>query len=281
MLDIPQHARGFVQNHSDIDIDRLIFKMRIFKREMPIVDGAPDDGNRATFPFAQSQETVQVFFADRQHVTLLGLAAPDLHGTHGRVFVVDRPQVKVATGGLDQLRTSIGKPPRANVMDTQDGILVVEADTGVDDFLAATLHLGVAPLHRVEIELSQVAAGPHGGRGAAAETDTHRGATQLNDAGARRNIMLLDVRALDVAHTTGNHDRFVVAAITLGRNQVERLEETAQLRSAELITKAGTTNRPLDHDIQGRGQPRGQFSDVPLPWHREPGYAQVGDHEGR
>jgi len=51
-----------------------------------------------------------------------------------------------------------------------------ELPAAVDDFLRAPFHLGVAALHRIEVEVRGVGAGIHRRGGAAAEADQHAGA---------------------------------------------------------------------------------------------------------
>ena len=61
----------------------------------------------------------------------------------------------------------------------------------VDDLLGAALDLGVAALHRVEVELGGVGAGRHRARGAAAHADAHARPAELDQQRAGRELDLL------------------------------------------------------------------------------------------
>jgi hypothetical protein len=81
----------------------------------------------------------------------------------------------------------------------------------VDDFLRAPLNLGVAALHRSEIEVGVVAAGGHRTGGAATEADQHARATELDQQRAGRQRAGLErLAGGDVADAAGEHDRLVV-----------------------------------------------------------------------
>ena len=98
-------------------------------------------------------------------------------------------------------------------MDAEDRIACAHGHAGVDDLLAATLHLGVAPLHRIEIQRLIVAAGAHRGGGAAPETDAQRGAAELHDQRPGHEFALVDLAAADVAHAARKHDRLVITVV--------------------------------------------------------------------
>ena len=53
---------------------------------------------------------------------------------------------------MHQLRQGVRQAAGADIVDRQDRVVLAQLPAAVDDFLRAPLHLGVAALHRVEIE---------------------------------------------------------------------------------------------------------------------------------
>ncbi len=91
-------------------------------------------------------------------------------------------------------------------------MFAAQLPAAVDHLLRAALHLGIAALHRIEIQLFGIAAGVHAGRGAAAQADQHAGAAQMHHQRTGRQLMLVGVDRRDVADPAGQHDGFVIAA---------------------------------------------------------------------
>ena len=77
-------------------------------------------------------------------------------------------------------------PPAPTSWIARIGLLLAQRPAVVDDLLRAALDLGVAALHRVEVERGGVAAGGHRARGAAAHADAHARAAELDQQRAGR-----------------------------------------------------------------------------------------------
>ncbi len=69
-------------------------------------------------------------------------------------------------------------------------MFVAHLPAAVDHFLRAALHLRIAALHRIEIEILGIAAGIHAGCRAAAQADQHARAAQLDQQRADRQFVL-------------------------------------------------------------------------------------------
>jgi hypothetical protein len=179
----------------------------------------------------------------------------------------------------DQLGAAVGQAAGADVVDAEDRVVLAQRDAGVDDFLAASLHLRVAALDGVEVQVGRIAARGHRGGRPAPEPDAHGRPAQLDDRRARRDRPLLRMDALDVAHAAGGHDRLVVAAVTPGHGVLEGAEQAGQLRAAELVAEGGPADGPLEHDLQRRGQPRREAGVGLFPRQGQAGDPQVADHE--
>ena len=95
-------------------------------------------------------------------------------------------EARAAPAAVHQFRQRVGHAARADVVYRQDRIVGAHLPAAVDHFLRAALHLRIAALHRIEIEILGIGAGVHAGCGAAAQTDQHAGAAQLDQQRADR-----------------------------------------------------------------------------------------------
>ena len=103
-------------------------------------------------------------------------------------------------------------PPAPTSWIARIGLRVAERRAMVDDLLRAALDLGVAALHRIEVELGGVGAGRHRARRAAAHADAHARPAELDQQRAGRELDLVRLRRGDRAQAAGDHDRLVIAA---------------------------------------------------------------------
>ena len=258
--------------------------MTILDDQLVLLEGFTDHGVQATLTLAQGFEGGQILRRHRQHVTFLGFVAPDFQRAHAGFGARHGAQVEQATATaiLDQLRQCVGQTARADVVDEADRVLVIQRPAAIDDFLHATLHLGVVTLHGGEIEVFAGAAGGHGRGSTAAQTDQHRRAAHHDQLGADRNIALLDVLAADVAVTAGEHDRLVIAT-TLDAAGTEGIllvgtEVAVEVGSAEFVVERSATDRAFEHDVVG-GLDALRLAVVVLPRLFEARDTQVGDAE--
>ena len=164
--------------------------------------------------------------------------------------------------GIDDLRYSVGKTPRTDVVNRHDGIVFVHGPTGVDDLLRAALHFGIATLYRRKIKRFISGAGRCRGCCAAAKTDQHGRTAEYNDTHAVVDFMLIDVRPPDVAEAAGYHDGLVVApsswAFLLGVSCCFKSPEiAAERRTSEFVVVASRSERRFEHDIERRSDSAG------------------------
>ena len=82
--------------------------------------------------------------------------------------------------------SAFDRPPAPTSWIDRIGLRRAELPAAVDHFLRAALHLGVAALHRVEVEVGGVGAGRHRRRRAAAHADQHARARRAGRAACRR-----------------------------------------------------------------------------------------------
>ena len=250
------HARRLAQQHFQRHVHRVVAEVAIRDSKLRFGSGFTDDGKRAALAFADRLEALEVFRADRQHVTFLGFVRPDFVRGHARLVIGDVAQFETATAVaiVDQFREGVGQTARANVVDEADRVLVTQLPAAVDDFLATTLHFRVFTLYGSKIQIRRTGAGGHRGSGAAAQTDQHRRAAEHDQLGADDDLAFLDVLFADVAHAASEHDRLVVTAHFVTMRGADRLfegtEVASQGRTTEFVVERRAAERAFDHDVQ-------------------------------
>ena len=120
-----------------------------------ISGGVAEYGEGAALALAQSLEVAELIRRHGQHVTLLGLVAPNFEGRHARLVVRDLAQLEAGASAavMHQFGQGVGKPACTYVVDRKDRALISEGAAAVDDFLTAPLHFGVVALDGSEIEI--------------------------------------------------------------------------------------------------------------------------------
>jgi hypothetical protein len=148
----------------------------------------PTTANGQRSRSAQRAEERQRLRRDGQHVALLALVAPDLLGRQAGFVERHLAQVEARplAGVVDELGEGVADAAGADVVDGQHRVVGAQLPAAIDDLLRTALDLGVAALHRVEVELGGVAAGGHRAGGAAAHADAHARSAELHQQGAGR-----------------------------------------------------------------------------------------------
>ncbi|KAI3485372.1 hypothetical protein L1887_51346 [Cichorium endivia] len=228
-------------------------------------------------------EARQVRRGDSQHVSLLRLVAPDLHGAHRRVVdqhVADL-EARAEPSIVHELGQRVAQTARTDIVDALDGVTlshlaldharsIAEGGAGVDDLLAATLHLGIVTLDRGKVERGARRAAARHGRGrTTAEADEHTGPAEHDDRGVRGDLVLERVLGAHVAEAAGEHDGLVVAshlvlAVVGGNALGPGAPEAAEARPPKLVVEGGAAERAVDHNVVGARDVRG-LAKVLLP----------------
>ncbi len=210
---------------------------------------------RAALALAEGAELLEALGRDREHVALLRFVGPDLARAHARLLDVHLAQLEMRAqaGVVGELGHRVRQAARADVVDGDDRVALTELPAGIDHFLAAALDLGVAALHRGEVEVGGVGAGRHRRGGAAAQADQHARAAELDQQRAGREGRLFRLLRLDAAEAAGDHDRLVVAAHLALHFLLEAAEVAGEVGPAEFIVEGSGADRALDHDVERGG----------------------------
>ena len=162
-------------------------------------------------------------------------------------------------------------------MDGENRVGVALLPAVVDDFLRPALDLGIAALHRVEVEFGGVGARGHGAGRAAAHADAHAGAAQLDQQRTRGELDLLGLVLVDHAQAAGNHDGLVVAAHHAADFLLIFAEVAGQVGTAELVVERRAAQRAFGHDLQRAGDVLGlAYGAAPELGDRETAEAGLG-----
>jgi len=280
-LGVAVHARRITEQHVHRQVDRQAAVRRL--EHQPLLGGGDaDHGEHGALAPADRLEVGDAVGGDAQHVALLGLVRPQLHGRERRIVAGDLRHLDHAAdvGVVQQFGDGVGQAAGADVVRGEDGVALALGEAAVDHFLAAALHLGVLALHGSEVEVLGTLARVHRRRGATAEADQHRRPAQHHHGVAGAQVELPDLAAVDRAEATGQHDRLVVGAgqARLVGGLLEAAEVARQRRPAELIVEGRGTDRALGHDLERGGHARVQRA-IRLPGPRQRGDAQVRDRE--
>ena len=163
-LDVARHLRRLAEQHVERHVDRRV-------AERAVVDDAagrrrwrvPTHRERAALALAQRARTrASALGRDREHVALLRLVAPDLAAATCRARRVGIARSSSARADARRRATSSGsafdRPPAPTSWIDRIGLRVAERASSGRSLPGAALDLGVAALHRIEVEIRGVGA---------------------------------------------------------------------------------------------------------------------------
>ena len=281
----PVHSRRTPEQHFERHGYGVVGEMPVMDDQLSVVAGRAQHGEGTALTLAQSAKLRQSRGIKGQHVAFLSLVGPDLARRHARLLGGHGAQFETgaAAGVMHQFRQGVGDAAGADVVDGQDRIGIVHLPAAVDHLLGAPLHLGIAALHRGEIEIGAVRTGAHRGGRTSAQADQHARAADLDQQRAGRKLDLEAVRRGYVADAAGDHDRLVVAAHLAVHRQFETTEIAGQIGPAEFVVECRRADRSFDHDLQCRSDSLrlavSGFARPVFPGLLEAGNIQVGHRE--
>ena len=114
-------------------------------------------------------------------------------------------------------------------MNQGNGIIFPKGAAAIDNFLAAALHFGIAPLHGGEIQGLLTGSGGHRGGCAAPETDQHRRPPKHHQRVPRRQGQGLHMLHTHLPHASGQHDGLVITPALKAQAQINGLLKGAKI----------------------------------------------------
>ena len=277
MLDITRHARRLAEQRLHRHINGMVVEQTIADDQLFFTGGRTDHGERTALALTQSREAFQILWRDGQHITLLRFVAPEFGGAHTRVFALDRAQFEAGTNTprMRQFGHRVRQATGTDIVHRENRVVRAHLPATIDDFLGATFDLGVAALHRGEIQIGLVAARGHRRGGAAPQANEHARATQLHEQRARLEAFLFEgLSSLDRPDTAGDHDRLVIATNDIANRLFVGPEITRQIRPAEFVVECSGADRAFDHDVERAGDAI-RLAGRALPWLLGVGQIQV------
>ena len=151
---------------------------------------------------------------------------------------------------MHHFRQSVRYATGADIVYRQNRIGIRQRAATVDHFLRTALNLGIAALHRIEVEVFLICTGVHTRRSAPAQPDQHPRAAQLHQQRTGGGFFLERVACRDVAHATGDHDRLVITAHFACDVLLVGTKVTREIRPAKFVVKRRATDRAFEHDLQ-------------------------------
>jgi hypothetical protein len=188
------------------------------------------------------------------------------------------PDVVRSTCGFDNLLEDVSVASSSLVVDRDDGILFAEIATGAHQSIETVLHLGVAALHRVEVQVGVLRALDARGRSTATDPDPVGWTADLHDEHPLFRGALIRVPAVKLPDPGGEHDRFhPFEALPARKSLTERPREAMDDRLAVLVSVVGRSVARLDLDVQGGGEVPGVHEGLVLPRKVVPRDVQITD----
>ena len=214
-----------------------------------------DDGERAVFALAHPREAIERRRREDDDESLLRFVAPDFGGRQIALEQGDfvDADFRAAPGVARDFDNRVGDSARADIVQRENRIFRI-VGAARDDFLRAPLHLGVVALHRIKIEIGVVFAAADGRRAAAAHSDSHARAAQMNDERARRERFFADIFWADFGEAARQHQRLGETDIAAVGARFENAEKSGQRGAPEFVVVGGGAERRVAHNPESGGE---------------------------
>ena len=161
-------------------------------------------------------------------------------------------------------------------MDAHDGITLPKVAARPHEPIHAVLHLGVAPLHRVEVQRRVLRALDTARRGSPTDSDTVRRAADLYDEHSFLRLALVGVTPVHAPHAGREHNGLdPLESLPAGETLSEAPREAVYDRLAELVPVVGRAVGSLDLDLEGTREVRRVDETFVLPRQGVPGHVEV------
>ena len=276
--DVAVHFGRLAQQHIEGHVHRVLAG-GLVQAQMRVVGGHADHGEWAAFARAQGAEGIQRCGRHGQNIPLLAFVAPNLARRHAAFFQRNLGHVKARTAPsiVDQFGKRIRQAPGPHIVDGQNRVVAALGPALVDDLLRPALNFGVAPLHRVKVEVYRIGTAGQGAGRPSAQTNAHARPSQLDEQGACGKTYFFGLLGVDGAQAARDHDGLVVAAHHPGNHLLVFAKVAQQVGAPKLVVEGGRAQGPLGHDLQGTGHVGGALQGaVPQLGHGEAGQGRLG-----
>src|SRR5512143_1980203 len=190
---------------------------------------------------------------DEERILLLVLRPPDLEHRKRAVAHLNAADVYLRSGRVHDLLHHVAVAARSLVVYAADRVLPAQFHAGADHTVQLLLHLRVAALHRVEVELRDVLPLDHGGGRAAAHADAVGRAAYLDHEHSFSGLRLFYMAGVHLADAAGKHDRLdPLPPLAAGQPQAKGAREPLDHGLAELVAVVGGSVAGLDLDLERR-----------------------------
>ncbi len=258
-------------------INRSAVVHLVVEHQDAITGDPADHGERDVLPRRHGLEYGQPRGPHQEGVALLRLVAPDLEDRQRPVSHRYGPQVDHSPGRLHDLGQSVAVAARSQVVSGDDGVRAAEFHAGPHETVDPLLHLRVAALHGVEVELLDVLALLHAAGGSSAHADAIGRAAHLHHQHVLLGATLHGVFVSDLARSHAVHDGFEPGAVPVGQAQAVSAGESVDQRLAEAVAVVGGAVAGLDEYLGGRSQVGGMRVAVVFPGELVTGQVEIAD----
>ena len=242
--------RRMAKHLCHIEIERTN-AVSLHKTEMSIARSLAHHIHWCAFAFRNLAHMVEVFLVDEEAHALLALVGDDFFSRECCVANGEFRHVDLSATFLYQFGETVHMTCRTVVVDRNNGVHLLFAKR-TDKVVGALLHFGISSLNGVEFYTGGIATRINGADTTAAQTDAIIVATDNYHLIAffRRAFEAISFGA--VAHTSGQHNHFVVAIFLIVFLMLKSKHRTRNQRLAEFVSKVGSTIRSLDENLFGR-----------------------------
>mmetsp|Transcript_16589 Transcript_16589/g.51604 ORF Transcript_16589/g.51604 Transcript_16589/m.51604 type:complete len:822 (-) Transcript_16589:1487-3952(-) len=151
---VGENLLGHLAEHErELEVDGRRAVDRVEENNAPIARHFTEVRHRRILALGDLLEERQLVHRREQRVVLLVLRAPDLANRHALVAAQDLAHVHPPADGLADLLEHVAVAARALVVDRVNRVVWPEVDARADDPVHLVLHLRVAALHGVKVEV--------------------------------------------------------------------------------------------------------------------------------
>ena len=243
-------TRRLTEHVLEFDIDGA-YAILLLENKLHVIRRLTDNVHRSAFTFSDTPHTLNVFFFHQQPHTFLALVPDNFLRRKGWIADGELRHVDMSAGRFDKLGQTVQVSPRSMIVDRDDGVTFGLGD-GTDHVGRPFLHLRIGTLHGIQLDTACILSRIDRRDSASTHTDAVIITSDDHHFFLRLRITFEGVAFVGIAHTSGQHDDFVVCIFLLVLGVLESEQRPADQRLSELIPEIGSAVRCFDQDLFGR-----------------------------